>query len=463
MLFNSYEFLFLFLPITVLVYFFLIHKQRIFLSRLWLVVASLFFYSWWNVIYLPLILLSMFVNFGIGRILTTKFQDQLWMKKSWLIIGIVFNVGLIAYYKYSDFFLQNINSLFDTNFPLLNLVLPLAISFFTFNQIAFLVDCHQGKTKERNFVNYCLFVTFFPHLIAGPIVHHKEMIPQFEDQETQRFHAHHFAQGLLLFAIGLFKKVIVADSIAHWVGEGFQASYLTMIEAWTTALSYTFQLYFDFSGYSDMALGLALMFNIKFPLNFNSPYKANSIIDFWRRWHMTLSAFLRNFIYIPLGGNRKGEPRKYANLMATMLIGGLWHGASWTFVFWGGLHGFALVINHLWRKLGFSMNWLLGRVLCFLFVIIGWVFFRAESFDQALIILKGMINFGHTGLLSLPEERVKIVVLALITLFVWSWKNSYEWMQQIKPTQKWALATGLLLAISIVGLSQITEFLYFQF
>lgn len=461
MLFNSYEFIFIFLPITILVYFLLIKSNQTVFSRLWLVLTSLFFYSWWNVKYLPLILISMLINFGIGWVITERKNVK--MKKVWLTIGVLFNVGLIAYYKYSDFLLRNINEVFATDLPLLHLVLPLAISFFTFNQIAFLVDCYIGVTKERSFVNYSLFVTFFPHLIAGPIVHHKEMIPQFLRDETKRFHHQNFAHGLFLFAAGLFKKVIIADSLAQWVGAGFTADYLTMIEAWSTALSYTFQLYFDFSGYSDMALGLALMFNIRFPLNFDSPYKANSIIDFWRRWHITLSNFLRNYIYIPLGGNRKGEVRRHTNLMVTMLIGGLWHGASWTFVFWGGLHGAALVINHLWRKLGLHMHWFLGRILCFGFVVVAWVFFRAESFGQALVILKGMVNINHTGILSLPDERFKIIVLILVTLFVWNWKNSFEWSQLMKPTQKWALVTGLLLAISVVGLSRITEFLYFQF
>jgi D-alanyl-lipoteichoic acid acyltransferase DltB (MBOAT superfamily) len=380
-----------------------------------------------------------------------------------LFIGIIFNIGLIAYYKYSDFFISNLNQFFSLEIPLLHLVLPLAISFFTFNQIAFLVDCYVGETKENNFVNYALFVTFFPHLIAGPIVHHREMIPQFLSKRTLVFNYQNFSHGLFLFAVGLFKKVIIADSIAQWVGAGFSAKYLTMIEAWSTALSYTLQLYFDFSGYSDMALGLALMFNIRFPLNFNSPYKANSIIDFWRRWHITLSTFLRNYIYIPLGGNRKGELRRYTNLMITMLVGGLWHGASWTFVFWGGLHGIALVLNHLWRNMGFKMHWLLGRVFCFLFVVVGWVFFRAESFGQAMVVLKGMINFQNTGLLSMPGERVKMVILMIMVLFVWTWKNSFEWNKLFKPNHKWAVVTGLLLALSIIGLSRITEFLYFQF
>lgn len=462
MLFNSYEFIFIFLPITIAIYFVLLKLKWIGLSRFWLVVTSLFFYGWWNVKYVPLILISMLVNFGVGTLIS-RYSDRISLKKVLLIAGIVFNVGVIAYYKYADFLIYNINRSFGLEMPLLHLILPLAISFFTFNQIAFLVDCYQGVTKERNFITYSLFVTFFPHLIAGPIVHHKEMIPQFKSKLATVFNYQYFSQGIFLFTVGLFKKVIIADSIAQWVGAGFTANYLTMIEAWTTALSYTLQLYFDFSGYSDMALGLALMFNIRFPLNFNSPYKANSMIDFWRRWHMTLSQFLRNYIYIPLGGNRKGEVRRHTNLMITMLIGGLWHGASWTFVFWGGIHGVALVINHMWRRLGFHMHWLLGRLLTFLFVVVAWVFFRAESFGQALIILKGMGNFQNTGLWSLPDERVKLVVLILFVLFVWTWKNSYEWTEDFKPSHRWAVVTGVLLAISIVGLSRITQFLYFQF
>lgn len=251
-----------------------------------------------------------------------------------LILGIMANIALLGYFKYSDFFIENINDVFKTNMALLNLTLPLAISFFTFQQIAYLVDSYKGKTQEYDVVNYAVFVTFFPQLIAGPIVHHKEMMPQFAYASNNRINAENISRGLFIFAIGLFKKVVIADTFAIYANEGFDvAKVLSFYEAWATSLSYTFQLYFDFSGYTDMAIGLALLFNIVLPFNFNSPYKALNIQDFWRRWHMTLSRFLRDYIYIPLGGNRKGTVLTYRNLMATFVIGGLWHGAAWTFVF----------------------------------------------------------------------------------------------------------------------------------
>ncbi|MCW9026034.1 MAG: MBOAT family protein, partial [Thiovulaceae bacterium] len=353
MLFNSYEFIFMFLPITFFIYFFLNNKKLTEASKSWLVITSLFFYSWWNIIYLPLILTSMLFNFTVGNSLTKTKEHKQIPKKSLLFIGIVANIGLLGYFKYSDFFISNLNIALDSNIELLHLALPLAISFFTFQQIAYLVDSYKSETKEYDFLNYAVFVSFFPQLIAGPIVHHKEMMPQFANIKNKIINYNNIALGLFIFSIGLFKKVIIADTFAIWATAGFDTAItLNLFEAWATSLSYTFQLYFDFSGYTDMAIGSALLFNIKLPINFNSPYKATNIQDFWRRWHITLSRFLKDYIYIPLGGNRKGNYRTYSNLMATFLIGGIWHGAGWTFIFWGFLHGFALVINRIWSSFG---------------------------------------------------------------------------------------------------------------
>lgn len=260
-------------------------------------------------------------------------------ERHWLIVGITLNLALLGYYKYTDFFIENANMLFHTNYALHHLVLPLGISFFTFTQIAYLVETYHGKVFQHHFLSYILFVTYFPHLLAGPIIHYENMMPQFLDRSLQKVNYDNIVRGLFLFSIGLCKKVLIADSLAEWANAGFAATHtttLTMLEAWITSLSYTFQLYFDFSGYTDMALGVSLMLNIKLPINFNSPYKASSIIDFWRRWHITLSHFLRDYLYIPLGGNRKGMVRKMGNILTTMLLGGLWHGAGWTFVLWGG-------------------------------------------------------------------------------------------------------------------------------
>ena len=366
MLFNSYEFIFMFLPVMFVVYFYLISKRVVLGAKIWLVAGSLFFYSYWNITYLPLILISMFTNYGVG--LTLVNQDRVKISsKTVLAFGIFFNLALLGYFKYTDFFLENFNGIFGSNIPLPHIILPLGISFFTFTQIAFLVDAYKKEAKEYNIFNYMLFVTYFPHLLAGPILHHKEMMPQFASVKNYAKNYKNIALGLFIFSIGLFKKVIIADTFAVWANAGFDtATTLNLIEAWATSLSYTFQLYFDFSGYTDMAIGVSLMFNIKLPINFNSPYKALSIQDFWRRWHITLSRFLRDYLYIPLGGNRKGEIRTYTNLITTFLLGGFWHGAGWTFIVWGALHGIALAIHRAWQSLGFKMNKILAWFITFI-------------------------------------------------------------------------------------------------
>ena len=398
MLFNSLEFIFIFLPISFFVYFLLnkIHKPVV--GKAWLVFASLFFYSWWNISYLPLIIISMVTNYIIGQELGKEKSNNLKLvrffnKKTILVVGITFNLGLLGFFKYANFFLENINAL-GADFDLPNILLPLAISFFTFQQIAYLVDSYREEMREYDFLNYALFVTFFPQLIAGPIVHHKEVMPQFASSSNLIKSYHNIGLGLFIFSMGLFKKVAIADLFASWATLGFDASTeLGFYDAWVTSLSYTFQLYFDFSGYTDMAIGAALLFNIRLPINFNSPYKATDIQDFWRRWHMTLSRFLRDYLYIPLGGNRLGSSRTYINLFLTFLLGGLWHGASWMFIIWGAMHGLALVIHRFWNRLGFVMPAVLGWFLTFNFVNITWVFFRAEDINSALRILRGMFAF----------------------------------------------------------------------
>jgi len=361
-----------------------------------LVFASLFFYSWWNIAYLPLILVSMLFNYVVGNSLNENFKKVQMHKKGLLTFGIVANLSLLGYFKYADFFIDNINTVVGSDMGLLHLALPLAISFFTFQQIAYLVDSYRQETAEYDFLNYALFVTFFPQLIAGPIVHHKEMMPQFASRWNLVKNYRNIALGLFIFSMGLFKKVVIADTFATWATNGFdKAEVLNLIEAWATSLSYTFQLYFDFSGYTDMAIGAALLFNIKLPINFNSPYKAKDIQDFWRRWHITLSRFLRDYIYIPLGGSRVAEYRVQTNLMITFIIGGFWHGAGWTFIFWGFLHGSALVIHRVWKNAGFTMNSVLAWFITFNFVNIAWVFFRAKEWDDALKVLGGMFGFSE--------------------------------------------------------------------
>ena len=482
MLFNSYEYIFFFLPITFFLYFFLLQKRLIIGAKGFLVFASLFFYSWWNPVYLPIILVSMLFNYTVGNILTKEAAVAKINKKTILIFGILSNIALLAYFKYADFFIENFNYIWNENVGLYHLALPLGISFFTFQQISYLVDSYRGETHEYDFLNYALFVTFFPQLIAGPIVHHKEMMPQFASKWNLVKKYKNIAKGLFIFALGLFKKVVIADTFAVWATNGFDnAQTLNLIEAWTTSLSYTFQLYFDFSGYTDMAIGAALLFNIRLPQNFDSPYKAKDIQDFWRRWHITLSHFLRDYIYIPLGGSRVAEWKIYRNLLVTFLLGGLWHGAGWTFVFWGFLHGMALIIHRIWKKFGLSMPRLLAWFVTFNFINIAWVFFRAKDFSDALKVLKGMFfgefvlpgKYAHFfGWLHPKVSSVwlgdiyadKYLLLYLVAGgVVLCLKNSSQLQEMFQTNRKSALFSAFLFIVSFLNMSGVHEFLYFNF
>ncbi len=341
MLFNSFSFIFLFLPITAAVFFVLGRSSKPERGLIWLTFASLFFYGWWNPAYLLLIFASILMNFGVSRALDRV--GAYGTRKLLLILGISLNLGFLVYFKYMNLLVDTVNRCTGADVFLDEIVLPLAISFFTFQQIAFLVDAYRNETQEYSFIHYCLFVCFFPQLIAGPIVHHKEMLSQFMRSETFRVSSRNFAIGLSIFTIGLFKKVVLADGIAVYSTPVFTAADngggLIFYDAWAGNFAYAFQIYFDFSGYSDMAIGLGRLFGIKLPLNFHSPYKAASIIDFWRQWHLTLSRFLREYLYFGLGGNRYGKFKRYRNIMITMLLGGIWHGAGWNFAIWGGLQG----------------------------------------------------------------------------------------------------------------------------
>ncbi|PKM77577.1 MAG: membrane-bound O-acyltransferase family protein [Firmicutes bacterium HGW-Firmicutes-15] len=478
MLFNSYEYIFFFLPVCLIVYFMLNKFASGTRAKLWLVLCSLFFYSWWNIAYLPLILASIGVNYAVGTVLVKAPARLRLSPKAILTTGIAFNLLLLGYFKYTDFLMANINLAFSGHLPLLHIILPLGISFFTLTQIAYLVDAYRSDAKEYDLVNYALFVTFFPYLLAGPILHHKEMMPQFESGENTTINYKNLALGVFLFFIGLFKKAVIADTLAKAAIYGFDtAPTLSLIEAWITSLSYTLQLYFDFSGYTDMAIGAALMFNIQLPINFNSPYKALSIQDFWRRWHITLSRFLREYIYIPLGGNRMGELNIYRNLMITFLLGGLWHGAGWTFVFWGFLHGSALVIQRLWQKLNLQINSWLAWFITFNFVNIAWIFFRAKTWSAAIKVLTGM--FGLSGIIlpaslsnrlgflseygvnfaslavrfqDINQATVLLVLFFLVAVFM---NNSMEMKDRFQPDWKTALFISLLATYAILNMNMI--------
>lgn len=493
LLFNSYIFIFAFLPIVLVGYFFLLHQRVILGSKMWLVGASLFFYGYWSILYIPLLLSSIFVNFFVGSALATHHDRSVkhnyigtllgrLPQKQLLLFGIIFNVSLLGYFKYTDFFLENFNGIFGSDIPLKHIALPLGISFFTFTQIAFLVDAYKQKVKEYDLLNYMLFVTYFPHLLAGPILHHSEMMPQFVSRWNWAVRWRNVAAGLLLFSVGIFKKVIIADTFAAWANAGFDAApALNFFEAWITSLSYTLQLYFDFSGYTDMAIGISLMFNIRLPINFNSPYKARDIQDFWRRWHITLSRFLRDYIYIPLGGNKVSRYHNYFNLFAVFLIGGLWHGASWMFVIWGALHGVAIVIHRIWKDLGLRMWGVLGWFITFNFVNVAWVFFRAKEWKDASKVFHGMFMGPFVLPPSLQELFGSLasygVIFADLSVFndysLW-WigggmllvlgvKNINSMINAFRPNLFWALLGAILFVISLTSLSKLSEFLYFNF
>jgi len=531
MLFSSIPFLVFFAIVYLLVYM----ASKVNNSRsmqMWIIlIASLFFYSYWNPPFLILLGLSVIVNYLLSVVILKNHESS---SKNNLpfYFGLIFNLGLIAYYKYAYFLIDSINAMLSTNIAIRDdIFLPLGISFFTFQQIAFLIDCKKGLSKKYNFKEYTLFISFFPQLIAGPIVHHKEMMPQFEDTSKKLITYENFSVGLVLLAIGFFKKLVIADNAALICDPFFaksttQAS-LYFIDSWVGVLAYTFQIYFDFSGYCDMALGVARMLGIVLPINFFSPYKSRNISDFWRLWHITLSRFLRDYVYIPLGGNRKGKSRRYMNLMATMLVGGLWHGASWTFVVWGGLHGLYLVLHQFWLFIIKSLNLFkkesriiasLGNfssiLLTFLAATFAWVFFRATTFDSAFEItqamlgqsgmgtLKGSLTFfsdgqfrGILNMFGIPEHiNVKhyahlesFLVLGVIAFIVFVLPNSVQIAEKynpvidpskvlaaysekfrkvnisFSPTIGWAVFIAVIFVFSVLNMTRTSPFLYFQF
>lgn len=470
MLFNSFTFIIGFLPIILITYYVLIKYQQIKTSKFLLIFGSLFFYGWWNINYLPLILISMFVNYYISTKLNKN--NPIVKQKIILTLGLIFNIGLLCYFKYYDFFIENINNVFTTDIKILHLVLPLAISFFTFQQIAYLVDSYRGETKDYHLLDYALFVTFFPQLIAGPIVRHNELIPQFNDIKKWRVVHKNIALGAVIFILGLFKKVVIADNFAIWANAGFDhVQILTFMETWISSLSYTLQLYFDFSGYADMAIGLALLFNITLPLNFNSPYKSLNIQDFWRRWHITLSRFLTMYIYFPLGGNRRGNRRTYINIMIIFFISGLWHGAGWTFIIWGLMHGLATVVYRAWSKGKYTLKPFFGWLITFGFVNIAWIFFRASSVTDALIMIKKMFSMPSLHAISTNafttigsfEQLLTVIVIAVAMILLM--KNEPSTISEFKPSYWKMIGIVIIFVISLLFINSLVpkEFLYFDF
>ena len=508
MLFNSYVFIFVYLPIVLGGFFLIGHFNKI-AAGAWLALASVFFYGWWSPQFIWLLLGSICFNYCAGYALSRATDKK---KKIVLVLAISANLVCLGFFKYANFFITNIDSL-GANIGLLDIILPIGISFYTFTQIAFLVDAYRGIAREYNFVHYLLFVTWFPHLIAGPVLHHSQMMPQFANPQTFKPNLESMSVGLTFFAVGLFKKVVLADQLASFANPLFDLSGTDsspmLISAWAGGLAYTLQLYFDFSGYSDMAIGISRIFNIKLPLNFNSPYKAENIIEFWRRWHMTLSHFLRDYLYFSLGGNRKGPARTQINLLVTMLLGGLWHGAGWTFVLWGALHGLYLVTNHAWQN--FSKRFVKenGRLtqyfsvcLTFVLVVFAWIPFRAPDISTTLTIWKGMIGLNgitlHPSFLGfipenvapgvifkgfVPELQVNTVSLFQWITFglfiIWVMPNTQQILSNYapawdkvapgkyivnwQPTKKFGFITGVIFAVAVLLFQKNSPFLYFQF
>lgn len=528
MLFNSYIFIFGFLPVCLIVASLLAQLPSRLPYLWWLIIASLIFYSWQDIRLTSLFLTSVTFNYIMAGLLI---RPQTPYRFPLLAASVTANLLYIGYFKYLCFIVSSANTVFSTHWDVGNIVLPLGISFYTFQKIAYLIDAYQGKVKDHNLVNYCLFTAFFPQLIAGPIVHHSDVICQFSSRKGFRLNSADIAVGMTMFTIGLFKKVILADGIAPFASIVFglakDGGEMNWVVAWIGALSYTLQLYFDFSGYSDMALGLGRMFSIRLPINFDSPYKATSIVDFWRRWHITLSNFLREYLYIPLGGNRHGTLRRYANLMTTMLLGGLWHGAGWTFVIWGGLHGLFLVVNHCWdsifhprvtsktgsqgafesdQKLNPSLAsrrlssptevaaWRIwsGRIVTFVAVTCAWVFFRAENTTAALNLLSAMFGISgrsvETTALLWNKLRDAPGCIAAYMAIVWLLPNSQQLLGRVRPALRYryrpdglsweerlarflqwrpapavAVWYGGMFVVALCSFSRVSEFIYFNF
>jgi alginate O-acetyltransferase complex protein AlgI len=468
MLFNSPEFIYFFLPFSITAWWVLQRMKREQDAQWLVVICSIYFYGWWDTRYVPLLIGNALGNFYLGqKISQTK-------SKTLLTAGLIVNIGLLGYFKYADFFIENWNALAGSQNSLLHLVLPLGISFFSFQVIAYLVDCYKGYVSDFNLRRFAFSISFYPHLIAGPILHYSDVMPQLRGRIV--FDARQFSQGLFLFAFGLFKKSVIADRIAEKVDPLFTAnSVLQFFESWVSAIGYGLQVYFDFSGYSDMAIGIGLMFGIILPQNFNSPYQANSIADFWKRWHMTLSRFLRDYLYIPLGGNRNGFARGLLAATITMIIGGFWHGAAWTFVLWGVLHGLFIGIHRLWMKAGVRMSEPLAIAITLLSVTAAWVVFRAESVTQAISIWKGMLGLNGFAIPSVVSgfcqactqatliTGMEFVQGAILLAICLEYVNAQKTVQQLEPNFK-SLAYFTTLFFTSIWMSGSHEsFIYWQF
>ncbi len=487
MLFNSYVFILGFLPICILGYFGLNYFSKRKWGQIFLLAMSVWFYGYYNVHYLFLIWGSIFYNFGSYSLLVKLKKKEL--RKVVLLFSIAANIGVLFYFKYYNFFVSNVNSVFGINFPIKEIVLPLGISFFTFQQLSFVIDAYRNEISKCSLLNYASFVLFFPQLIAGPIVMHDELLPQFEEEKRKHFNWENFSKGIYIFALGMAKKVLIADTFGNAVNWGYaNISGLNTTSAIIVVLSYTFQIYFDFSGYSDMAIGIGKMLNIDLPMNFNSPYKALTIDEFWNRWHITLTRFLTKYVYIPLGGSRKGKGKTYCNILIVFFISGLWHGAAWTFVIWGLCHGAFMVITRRFRALFAKVPVFINWIISFSFINITWIIFRAETFTDAIELMNQILrlDFGKVsteitdcfnlieflsamGILNLYSLLDKCPHLFLIIAFIVAGyfafvsPNANEKMQKFTPGVYKIFSTAVLLVWCIFSFAGMSTFLYFNF
>ena len=518
MLFNSYIFIFLFLPLALAGWFLFNKFEKYKIAQVFLIAMSLWFYAYFDVSYLVVILASCAVNYLFSFLLTRK--NSAGFKKGMLIAGCVVNLGVLGYFKYYDFFLENLNALFQADFTLKHILLPLGISFFTFQQLSFVIDRCRGDAPHYSLVDYLNFVTFFPQLIAGPIVLHSELIPQFQDKERRKFDVNSFAQGIVYFTIGMGKKVLLADTLAKAVNYGFgDIAGLDALSAAVVALAYTFELYFDFSGYCDMAIGLGKMFHIEIPDNFDAPYKSASVKEFWRRWHMTLGRFFTTYVYFPLGGSRKGKVRTVVNTMIVFLLSGLWHGANWTFVFWGFLHGVGVAASNVFmkktQKQEASESGLqteihreelsteqqkqeirkkqskkrFAQLVTFIYICLAFVFFRSDSMTDGMLFMKRLFSFEYNGSIFAVAEAVNVseiyivtkvlsmkapqlltlvnllmlLLLMIISVIILCLKRTREIVENCAWKTGFSLKMSILFVWAVLSLSGVSTFLYFNF
>ena len=486
MLFNSYIFVFLFLPLSIIGYFILNKIKRYNLSEWFLVGMSLWFYAYFNISYLPIILISIIGNYFVCKFFKTNVNKT--FKKFIFCVALLSNVGVLFYYKYMGFFISNLNMIFETDLVFKNLILPLGISFFTFQQLSYVIDSFKGQVPNYSFRQYSIFVTFFPQLIAGPIVLHNEIIPQLENKENKKFNYHNFGIGIVAFTRGMAKKVLIADLFGNIVNYGFNnISGMGSITAFVVMLSYTIQIYFDFSGYCDMATGIGRMFNINIPMNFNSPYKALTVTEFWKRWHITLTRFLKTYIYFPLGGNRKGLIRTYLNLFIVFFVSGIWHGANYTFIIWGAMHGLFMILERIFKNLYSKVYPIITWIITFAFINVSWIFFRATSVKEAIEFLKELVSFNivpfSTEFITAMNLKITnfivlisggaintnilnympFVLLIAVMIIVIFAKNTNQVISNYKFKIKNAIFYAIVLFFAIISFSGISTFLYFNF